>query len=70
MSQSFCWVLIMGALWETGAFATRTLSTHNQQITALVLVSQILVLIAPLCKFPSSKLPSFSTANRFRDQRL
>ncbi|MCJ1485727.1 hypothetical protein MMC06_005902 [Schaereria dolodes] len=46
--KAFCWVIIVGALWETISFATRTLSTRNQQSTGLALVSQLLVLLAPL----------------------
>ncbi|EJP68056.1 RTA1 domain-containing protein [Beauveria bassiana ARSEF 2860] len=29
--KRFCWVLIMGAAWETAAFSNRTLGAHNQQ---------------------------------------
>ena len=38
-----------GRSWEPGSFATRTSSTRHQQNVALISVSQILVLIAPLC---------------------
>lgn len=45
---SFCWVVIMGTLWEALGFALRTASTKQQQNSGLVLVSQILVLLVPL----------------------
>lgn len=38
----------MAAIWELGAFFTRTLSTKNQQSVGLVFISQVLVLLAPL----------------------
>jgi hypothetical protein len=41
----------MGASWETCSFVLRTLGTKNQQSIAFVVVSQILLLLAPLCKF-------------------
>ncbi|MCJ1385194.1 hypothetical protein MMC17_008315 [Xylographa soralifera] len=46
--KSFCWVIIMGGLWETGGFIVRSLSTRAQQLTGLVLASELLVLLAPL----------------------
>ncbi|MCJ1286200.1 hypothetical protein MMC26_005545 [Xylographa opegraphella] len=46
--KPFCWVIIMGGLWETGSFITRTLSTRAQQETGLALTSELLVLLAPL----------------------
>ena len=46
--KPFCWVICMAVIWEFGSFLTRTLSTRNQQSAGLVLVSQILVLLAPL----------------------
>ncbi|MCJ1391639.1 hypothetical protein MMC18_004504 [Xylographa bjoerkii] len=46
--KPFCWVIIMGGLWETGSFITRTLSTRAQQDSALALISELLVLLAPL----------------------
>ncbi|KAE8447874.1 hypothetical protein EG329_010103 [Mollisiaceae sp. DMI_Dod_QoI] len=44
----FCWVIIMGSLWEFASFATRSVSTLHQQSVVLVLVSQLFVLLAPL----------------------
>lgn len=38
----------MAAVWELGAFFTRTLSTKKQQSVGLVFISEILVLLAPL----------------------
>ncbi|KAJ7487272.1 RTA1 like protein-domain-containing protein [Mycena galericulata] len=45
---TFCWVIIMACFWEFSSFVTRAISTKHQQNVGLVLVSQILVLIAPL----------------------
>ncbi|KAJ7242162.1 RTA1 like protein-domain-containing protein [Mycena haematopus] len=45
---TFCWVIIMACFWEFFSFVTRAISTKYQQNAGLVLVSQILVLIAPL----------------------
>lgn len=41
----------MGSLWEFGSYVTRTISTRNQQNSGLALISQILILLAPICKF-------------------
>lgn len=41
----------MAALWETMAFTFRTLSTRRQQNTAVYLIFQIFILLAPLCAF-------------------
>ncbi|MCJ1357595.1 MAG: hypothetical protein MMC33_007591 [Icmadophila ericetorum] len=46
--KGFCWVIIVGSLWETGSFVFRTLSTRDQQSIGLALISQLLVLLAPL----------------------
>ncbi|KAF8194801.1 RTA1 like protein-domain-containing protein [Mycena galopus ATCC 62051] len=45
---TFCWVIIMACFWEFSSFMTRAISTKHQQSAGLALVSQILVLIAPL----------------------
>ncbi|KAJ7265653.1 RTA1 like protein-domain-containing protein [Mycena rebaudengoi] len=45
---TFCWVLIMACFWEFSAFVTRAISTKYQQSAGLALVTQILVLMAPL----------------------
>jgi hypothetical protein len=68
--QKFCWVLIMGALWETFSFVFRSISTKHQQSAGIELVSSIFVLLAPLCgcpAFPPAKLSSLTTP---RDQRI
>ncbi|KAF5231600.1 hypothetical protein FAUST_9162 [Fusarium austroamericanum] len=44
----FCWVAIMGATWETIAFAFKTLGSHDQQNLTYLTVGQILFLLAPL----------------------
>lgn len=47
----FVWVIIMGVAWEFGGYLTRVFSTKNQQSEPLATVSQILILLAPLCMF-------------------
>jgi hypothetical protein len=49
--NGFCWVIIMASLWETGAYAFRALGSKNQQSSGIALVAQILVLVAPICKY-------------------
>ncbi|KAK6698426.1 hypothetical protein SNK05_011269 [Fusarium graminearum] len=46
--KRFCWVAIMGATWETIAFAFKTLGSHDQQNLTYLTVGQILFLLAPL----------------------
>ena len=48
--QKFCWVIVMASAWELGSFVTRALGARDQQSSGLSLVSQLLVLLAPLCK--------------------
>lgn len=49
----FVWVIIMGIAWEFGGYLTRAFSTKNQQSEGLATVTQILILLAPLCmSFP------------------
>ena len=48
--NGFCWVIIMAALWETGAYAFRALGSKNQQSSGIATVAQILVLVAPICR--------------------
>jgi hypothetical protein len=45
-----CWTLIMGTGWEFSSFVIRTLGTRNQQNATFALVSQILVLLAPMVR--------------------
>jgi len=47
--KKFCWVVIMGAIWEFGSYVSRAFGTRNQQSTGIATVSQLLVLLAPLC---------------------
>jgi hypothetical protein len=47
--KGFCWVVIMGTFWELGGFISRSISTKNQQSTGLVFISQIFILLAPIC---------------------
>ncbi|KAJ7581521.1 RTA1 like protein-domain-containing protein [Mycena floridula] len=46
--KKFCWVIVMGGLWETGGFAVRALSSRNIASIAPVTVSQLLILLSPL----------------------
>jgi hypothetical protein len=47
----FCWVVIMGSLWEFVGYLTRSFGTKHQQNAGLATISQILILLAPLCMF-------------------
>lgn len=47
----FCWVVTMASLWETGAYTFRALGSKDQQSSGIALVAQMLVLVAPICKF-------------------
>ncbi|KAH8775981.1 RTA1 like protein-domain-containing protein, partial [Hyaloscypha sp. PMI_1271] len=44
----FCWVIIMGSIWETISFTARAISTRNQQNEWIQLISELFVLLAPL----------------------
>ncbi|KFY42116.1 hypothetical protein V495_04657 [Pseudogymnoascus sp. VKM F-4514 (FW-929)] len=46
--KGFYSIIIMGSLWEFGSYFTRTISTRNQQNAGLALISQILILLAPI----------------------
>jgi hypothetical protein len=48
--NGFCWVVVMAALWETGAYISRALGAKDQQSSGVATVAQILVLVAPICK--------------------
>jgi hypothetical protein len=52
--KKWCWVIIVAGIWETLAFIFRTISTKHQQESGILLVFQIFVLTAPLCKFYSN----------------
>lgn len=41
----------MGVAWECVCYATRALTTRNRQDTTIATVTQIFILLAPLCKF-------------------
>jgi hypothetical protein len=53
--NGFCWVIIMAALWETGAYAFRALGSKDQQSSGIATVAQILVLVAPICECQATK---------------
>ncbi|KAK4118503.1 hypothetical protein N657DRAFT_371230 [Parathielavia appendiculata] len=44
----FCWVVVMGALWEYACFLLRTLGAFDQQNVMFATVSTMLFLLAPL----------------------
>ncbi|KND88824.1 hypothetical protein TOPH_06533, partial [Tolypocladium ophioglossoides CBS 100239] len=46
--KRFCWVIIMGGLWETAAFVIRTVGAHNQQQMQYAIWGLLLFLLAPL----------------------
>jgi hypothetical protein len=46
--NGFCWVIVMAALWETGAYAFRALGSKDQQSSGIATIAQILVLVAPI----------------------
>jgi hypothetical protein len=48
--KKFTWVIITGVLFELTSFVCRTLGSRNQQNVALATASQLLFLLAPLCK--------------------
>lgn len=50
--QWFCWVVVMGSLWEFICFVLRSLGAHDQQNQGYVIGSTLLILLAPLCKSP------------------
>lgn len=49
LPQRFCWVIIMGALWELAAMVLRALLTRHQNVVAYYTPSFLLMLLAPLC---------------------
>ena len=46
--KPFCWVIIMGGLWETAAFVIRSLAVNHQSSQDLYNPQFILILVAPL----------------------
>ncbi|KAJ3480818.1 hypothetical protein NLG97_g7976 [Lecanicillium saksenae] len=46
--KRFCWVVIMGAAWETAAFSLRAIGAHHQQEMQYALWGTLLFLLAPL----------------------
>jgi len=59
--NGFCWVIVMAAAWETGAYAFRALSSKDQQSAGIATVAQILVLVAPICRSQTTKPKSLRT---------
>jgi len=50
--KKYCWVMIMMVVWETLSFILRALGAHNQQVLGYVIGYTLLMVLAPLCKFP------------------
>jgi hypothetical protein len=48
--KGFCWVIIMGVVWEFSGYLIRALGAKNQQNLGYAIASQLLILLAPLCK--------------------
>ncbi|KAL6362601.1 hypothetical protein LRP88_03892 [Fusarium phalaenopsidis] len=48
LKKSFCWVIVMGALWECVCFILRALGARDQQESSYMIVSTLLFLLAPL----------------------
>jgi hypothetical protein len=46
--KRFCWVIIMGTLWETLGFILRTLAIYNATNSGYAIASQLLILLSPL----------------------
>lgn len=46
--NGYCWVIIMAAIWEAGAYAFRAVGSKDQQSSGIATVAQILVLVAPI----------------------
>lgn len=46
--KAFCWVLIMGGLWETLSFASRIVSAHRPTEKGVYDASFLLLIISPL----------------------
>ena len=46
--KPFCWVLIMGALWETAGYAIRSYNITSQSSSGIYTAQFLLILLAPL----------------------
>ncbi|KAF7547968.1 hypothetical protein G7Z17_g7357 [Cylindrodendrum hubeiense] len=46
--KRYCWVVIMGAVWELAGFTIKTLGSRNQQQTQYAIWGQLFFLLAPL----------------------
>lgn len=45
----FVWFIVMSAAWECVGFVVRTLSTREQQDNTLATITQLFILLSPLC---------------------
>lgn len=48
--KKWCWVVVMACTWEFLGFGFRAASTKAQSSSGLLLVTQVFVLLAPLCE--------------------
>ncbi|KAL2216976.1 putative RTA1 domain protein [Thermoascus aurantiacus ATCC 26904] len=48
LRKRFCWVIMMGALWELLGYVFRALLTRHQNVVGYSVGNQLLVLLAPL----------------------
>jgi uncharacterized integral membrane protein len=46
--KKFCWVIIMGGIWETGGLILRVFSVLNTTSQTFGIPSQLLILLSPL----------------------
>lgn len=44
--------MVMGCLWEAGAFAFRLAGYYDQQAIAWIIAGTLGLLLAPLCSYP------------------
>ncbi|PTB36185.1 hypothetical protein M441DRAFT_122346, partial [Trichoderma asperellum CBS 433.97] len=63
LKKPFCWVIIMGALWECFCFILRTLGAKDQQNSTYVTVSTLLFLLAPFV-FPGINAFAYMVVSR------
>lgn len=55
--SAFVWVALMGVSWETVGYGVRALSTRDQQDNTIVTVTQMFILLAPLCTIRKTIFP-------------
>ncbi|EHK21678.1 uncharacterized protein TRIVIDRAFT_6014, partial [Trichoderma virens Gv29-8] len=63
LKKPFCWIIIMGALWECFCFILRTLGAKDQQNSTYVTLSTLLFLLAPFL-FPGINAFAYMVVSR------